>query len=44
VKAGGLALRGRVAGYPAVDVMSAPNAIAVFLSALMVAGGLIALL
>lgn len=43
-KAGGLALRGRVAGYPAVDVMSAPNLIAVILSALLVAGGLIAML
>ncbi len=43
-KAGGLALRGRVAGYPAVDVMSAPSLIAVILSALLVAGGLIALL
>lgn len=44
VRAGGLTLRGRVAGYPAVDVMSAPNLIAVLLSALIVAGGLIALL
>jgi hypothetical protein len=44
VRAGGLALRGRVAGYPAVDILSAPNLIAVVLSALVVAAGLIALL
>jgi hypothetical protein len=44
VKAGGLTLRGRVTSYPAVDVMSAPNLAAVLASALLVAGGLIALL
>ena len=44
VKAGGLALRGRVAAYPAVEVVSAPNLIAVILSALLVACGIVALL
>lgn len=44
VRAGGLALRGRVTGYPAVEVMSAPNVLAVVLSTLMVVAGFIALL
>jgi len=44
VQAGGLLLRGRVASYPAVEVMSAPNLIAVAVSALLVAGGIVAAL
>ncbi|MBV8067570.1 MAG: hypothetical protein JO113_06315 [Candidatus Eremiobacteraeota bacterium] len=43
-RAGGLILRGSVADYPSVEVVSAPNLAASALGALLVVGGLIALI
>jgi hypothetical protein len=42
VEAGGIALRGVVLSYPAVEVVSAPALSAVIAAALLIAGGLIA--
>lgn len=44
VRAGGLVLRGSVANYPAVDVVAAPNLLAVIFGVLLVLGGAAALL
>jgi len=43
VTVGGLTLRGTVAEYPAVEVVAAPNVVAAGLGALLVLGGLLAL-
>ncbi len=43
VRAGGLALRGTVATYPAVEIIAVPALVAVVLGALLVLGGLVAL-
>jgi hypothetical protein len=43
VSAGGLSLRGWVAQYPAVEAVAAPNAVAAGLGAVLVLGGLLAL-
>jgi hypothetical protein len=43
VRAGGLSLRAVVAGYPAVEVVAAPNLVATVFGALLVIGGVVAL-
>lgn len=44
VRAGGLLLSGTVASYPAIEVVAAPNALAVVLGALLMLGGVGALI